>query len=151
MQSIVFLITAFGFILLSSCTSDVSEQDIPSGLSTSIGSGTDTDTEDEKSDSPSDTSVFADINPEPKIRTLDYSIDLGFNYLDAERDRIPRDAIQPIYSPVLVPAAEIQLQAEELVLGLDINGDARAYPVGMMRVREMVNDEVGGTPVLVTW
>jgi hypothetical protein len=38
-----------------------------------------------------------------------------------------------------------------MVMGLEINGDARAYPTGMLRAREMVNDEVGGTPVLVSW
>jgi hypothetical protein len=36
-------------------------------------------------------------------------------------------------------------------MGLEINGEARAYPIGIMRIREMVNDDVGGTPVLVTW
>lgn len=98
-----------------------------------------------------DAGAFADINPEPEIRTIDYSVDSGFNYVDYERDRIPRDAISPIYSPEFVESAESVLEPEELVMGLAINGDARAYPVGMLRVREMVNDEVGGTPVLVTW
>ena len=140
---------ASGVILLSACSTGNSEEDVPAGLSPTAGS--DTNTEVEPSHSPLDASFFAGINPEPKIRAIDYSIDLGFNYVDAERDRIPRDAIQPIYSPVFVPADATQLMAEELVLGLEINGDARAYPVGMMRVREMVNDVVGGTPVLVTW
>jgi hypothetical protein len=140
---------ASGVILLSACSSGKSDEVVLSGLSPTAGSGT--NTEVEASQNPLDTSFFADINPEPKIRGIDYSIDLGFNYVDAERDRIPRDAIQPIYSPVFVPADATQLMAEELVLGLEINGDARAYPVGMMRVREMVNDVVGGTPVLVTW
>jgi hypothetical protein len=36
-------------------------------------------------------------------------------------------------------------------MGLEINGDAMAYPTGMLRAREMVNDNVGGAPVLVSW
>ena len=53
--------------------------------------------------------------------------------------------------PIFVSPDEATLLPEELVMGLEINGDARAYPVGMLRIREIVNDEVGGTPVLVTW
>lgn len=94
---------------------------------------------------------FAEINPEPAIRKLDYSIDLGFNYLDPERDRIPRDAIRPVYSPEFHSAELAELDQQELVMGVEINGEARAYPVGMLRIREMVNDEIGGIPVLVTW
>jgi hypothetical protein len=95
--------------------------------------------------------AFAAINPDPEIRAVDYSIDRAFGYVDYERDRIPRDAIVPVYSPAYVSPEEAGLQPGKMVIGLAINGDARAYPVGMMRVREMVNDEVGGTPVLVTW
>ena len=36
-------------------------------------------------------------------------------------------------------------------MGLVINGDDRAYPVTTLNRRKMVNDTVGGTPVLVTW
>ncbi len=64
---------------------------------------------------------------------------------------IPRDGILPVYNPHFVSAEESNYRDDELVMGLEINGDARAYSVGMLRSREMVNDEVGGTPVLVTW
>ena len=43
------------------------------------------------------------------------------------------------------------LREDELVIGLVIGGEARAYPVTTLNRREMVNDVVGGTPVLVTW
>lgn len=39
----------------------------------------------------------------------------------------------------------------EGVLGLVINGDARAYPVRLLSLHEIVNDTVGGRPVAVTW
>ena len=67
------------------------------------------------------------------------------------RPSAPVDAIAPVYSPEFVSADEAELLDDELVMGLEINGDARAYPVGLMRVREMANDIVGGVPVLVTW
>ncbi len=98
-----------------------------------------------------DTAAFAEINPDPEIRVLDREADLKGEFDYYEEDRIPRDAINPVYSPAFVSPGDATLRPEELVMGLVINGDARAYPVGLMRVREMVNDEVGGTPVLVTW
>ncbi len=40
---------------------------------------------------------------------------------------------------------------EELVIGLEFNGDIRAYPVRLLSLHEIVNDTVGGQPVAVTW
>ena len=98
-----------------------------------------------------DVDAFADINPDPEIRIFDRTADLKGEFDYFEETRIPRDTIQPVYSPAFVSPAEATLLATELVMGLEINGDARAYPVGMLRIREIVNDEVGGIPVLVTW
>ena len=39
----------------------------------------------------------------------------------------------------------------ELVLGIEIDGDARAYSVPLLSRHEIVNDVVGGKPVAVTW
>ena len=64
---------------------------------------------------------------------------------------LSRDSIQPIYNPVFVPATEARYKDDELVIGVEIQGDARAYAIGALSVREMVNDTVGGTPILVTW
>lgn len=96
-----------------------------------------------------DTDIFEELNPRPELRSVDRSIDFGFD----ENEAIPRDAINPVYSPKFVTADEVaeQMLDNELVMGLNINGDARAYPVGIMRFREIVNDEVGGIPLLVTW
>ncbi len=96
-----------------------------------------------------DTGPFEALNPLPEIRGIDPSIDFGFD----ERDKIPRDAINPVYTPKFATAAEMDgsLLPDELVMGLSVDGDARAYPVGIMRFREMVNDVVGGVPLLVTW
>ena len=98
-----------------------------------------------------DVGAFAEINPIPEIRALIREADLRGEFDYYEEERIPRDAINPVYTPKFVSPDEATLNPKELVMGLEINGDARAYPVGMMRIREMVNDEVGGTPVLVTW
>ncbi len=67
------------------------------------------------------------------------------------RQLLRRDAIKPVYEPTFVPAEESGFSGEELVLGVAINGDSRAYPIGVLVSREMVIDEVGGVPILVTW
>jgi hypothetical protein len=64
---------------------------------------------------------------------------------------LPRDAIRPVYEPDFVEAADSPLQEDELVMGVAIQGEAKAYPVTVLRFREMVDDELGGLPILVTW
>ena len=91
--------------------------------------------------------AYQELRPDPQIRSIDLRIDTGFD----EREKLPRDAISPIYSPKYVTVAESTLSDDELVMGIDINGESRAMPVGLMRFREMVNDIVGGVPILATW
>ena len=71
--------------------------------------------------------------------------------LDGFRKLAYKDTIMPIYTPVFVSADAADLEDEELVLGLEINGESKAYPVGPLNLKEMVIDEVGGVPVLVSW
>lgn len=64
----------------------------------------------------------------------------------------PRDGIPPIDEPVFLPVAEAAgLPDTEPVIGLVIGGDARAYPLRVLIWHEIVNDEVGGVPVTVTF
>ena len=37
------------------------------------------------------------------------------------------------------------------LIGISIDGKAKAYPISVLRFREMVNDELAGIPILVTW
>jgi hypothetical protein len=64
---------------------------------------------------------------------------------------IPFDGIAPIYNPQFVTAGEAPYQEDELVIGVALEGEAKAYPISVLRFREMVNDKLAGTPVLVTW
>ena len=64
---------------------------------------------------------------------------------------IPRDHILPVYKPSFSPGSSVSLEPDALVIGVDINGETKAYPVGPLVYREMVNDVVGGVPLLVTW
>ena len=66
---------------------------------------------------------------------------------------LPPDAIPAISDPSFVSAEEAddQYEHDELVLGVEIDGDARAYSIPLLSRHEIVNDVVGGKPIAVTW
>ena len=64
---------------------------------------------------------------------------------------IPFDGIAPVYNPIFVSAADAPLIDDELIIGVAWGGEAKAYPISVLRFREMVNDELAGIPMLVTW
>ncbi len=66
---------------------------------------------------------------------------------------LPKNAIPAINNPQFVSGAEADTQYhdEELVIGVEIDGDARAYSVPFLSGHEIVNDIVGGEPIAVTW
>ena len=66
---------------------------------------------------------------------------------------LPRDAIAPIYEPSIATVGEARPEMDdaELVVGVTLGAESRAYPVRTISTREMVNDELGGVPILVTW
>ena len=63
------------------------------------------------------------------------------------------DAIPAILDPEFVTAAEAdeQMNPDEQILGVSINGESRAYSIPMLSRHEIVNDVVGGVPIAVTW
>lgn len=65
----------------------------------------------------------------------------------------PRDGIPSIDAPQFVdPAgAEAWLADNEPVIALILNEEARAYPLQILTYHEIVNDVVGGVPVIVTF
>jgi hypothetical protein len=65
----------------------------------------------------------------------------------------PPDGIPAIDQPVFIapPAADAWLGAREPVVALELNGDARAYPLQILVWHEIVNDTVGGRAVTVTF
>lgn len=64
----------------------------------------------------------------------------------------PKDGIPSIDNPKFAPVSESQFVPDTtFVIGLDINGEKRAYPLFIMVWHEIVNDSVGGVPVAVTY
>jgi hypothetical protein len=63
----------------------------------------------------------------------------------------PKDGIPAIDRPSFAPISAAGLADREPVLGLVLEGEARAYPLRVMIWHEIVNDRVGGVPVAVTY
>ena len=51
----------------------------------------------------------------------------------------------------MVTAAANRVEKNRLVVGVEMNGDARAYPVQFIGYHHQVRDSVGGQPILVTF
>lgn len=73
----------------------------------------------------------------------------------------PRIAIEHSFPPIVEPESVSAQQGEtdkwvrddELVLGVVIDGAARAYPINTLNGprREIINDELGGRSIAATW
>lgn len=64
----------------------------------------------------------------------------------------PRDGIPSIDNPSFRPVSEVtDIPGREPVIWLDVEGDARAYPLRILTWHEIVNDTVGGVPAAVTY
>ena len=65
----------------------------------------------------------------------------------------PKDGIRSIDEPKFESIAEgdVVVVDREPVIALEINGDARAYPLGILTRHEIANDVVGGVSVAVTF
>jgi hypothetical protein len=64
----------------------------------------------------------------------------------------PRDGIPALNNPDYVSVKQASfLKKDDQVIGLVINGEARAYPLRIMSWHELVNDRIGDLPILVSW
>jgi hypothetical protein len=82
----------------------------------------------------------------------------GFDVRDAlipveriERGGPPKDGIPAIDRPQFVAADKSDLRSDDRVLGLVLDGVAKAYPVRILNWHEVVNDRLGDIPVAVTY
>jgi len=64
---------------------------------------------------------------------------------------LPRGGIPAVFHPQFVSANEARIPDDAWVLGVFINGDARAYDLNILNHHEIVNDVVGGLPVAPVW
>lgn len=62
-----------------------------------------------------------------------------------------RRVLPSLDDPRHVPASEAELGDEAEVLGIEINGEACAWPLETLVPHHIIHDEVGGVPVAVAW
>ncbi len=74
------------------------------------------------------------------------------------RDFRPRSVVRPfraIRDAKFINVEDVtdQVAANELILGVVVDGDARAYPINMLTgpSREIINDTLGGKAIAATW
>jgi hypothetical protein len=77
----------------------------------------------------------------------------GFDFDRVISGGPPPDGIEPIDDPCFdaVDVAEDWLEPQSPVLVVEVGDDRRAYPLAIMTQHEIVNDVVGGEPVVVTY
>ncbi len=89
----------------------------------------------------------------PLLATADWD----FSQRSIPRDEImaggpPRDGIPGLNAPKFVDAAQAEfMRAAEQVMGVFLNGVAKAYPTRILSWHELVNDYYRDLPVLVSW
>lgn len=101
-------------------------------------------------------STTDDRSPQLQSLTADWNTDWALRTISTDEilsGGPPRDGIPPIDNPTFeTPESAAEwLQGNEPVISVEINGEARAYPLQIMTWHEIVNDELGGTPILVTF
>ncbi len=70
----------------------------------------------------------------------------------ASRVNFVEHMFRPLAEAEFVSVAETgHLGAKEMVMGVRIGGEAKAYPVGMVAYHHVVNDRLGGVPLAVTY
>jgi hypothetical protein len=84
--------------------------------------------------------------------TTDFSI-TSIDFAEVLSGGPPKDGIPAILKPKFVDIneADTWLMPQEPVVQVQVNGVAKAYPIQILMWHEIVNDEIGGVPVLVTF
>ena len=64
----------------------------------------------------------------------------------------PKDGIPAILDPNFIAGADADyLRDSDVVIGVKIGQQARAYPIRILNWHEIVNDTVNGVPIAVTF
>lgn len=64
---------------------------------------------------------------------------------------LPRGSIASVDAPRFVPAAEADIPDDAWVLGVVLDGQARAYSLNLLNHHEVINDRIGDTAFAAVW
>lgn len=66
--------------------------------------------------------------------------------------RVPRDKIKAIDKPTFITSDQARFVPDQMpVIGVMGGGEAKAYPIPVLSRVEIVNDQIGGRAIAVTW
>ena len=90
------------------------------------------------------------------LRTVNWSTDFCQSIVDFDEILVgnpTKDGIPSVEGPVMETVAEAAewLVDQSPVIALEIDGEARAYPLAILMWHEIANDEIAGVPVAVTF
>jgi hypothetical protein len=57
----------------------------------------------------------------------------------------------PFERPSFSRADEAKLDGDEKVIAISVGGEARAYPIRIVSYHHLINDVVGGVPIVATY
>ena len=135
-------------LILTACMSSVSK--LPAD-STEVSEPDDVVAESENTFTPTFDDSKPPIGVEREFST-DFSIH-SVSYDDILSGGPPKDGIPPIDQPqfITVEEADEWIEPVEPVIQVSINKEVKAYPLQILTWHEIVNDTVGGIPVVVTF
>ena len=64
---------------------------------------------------------------------------------------LPRGRIAAVFEPEFVSAADAEIADDAWVLGVVVEGEARAYSLNLLNSHEVVNDKAGDTAFAAVW
>jgi len=64
---------------------------------------------------------------------------------------LPRGRIAAVFEPEFVSAGEAEIADDAWVLGVVVNGSARAYSLNLLNKHEIVNDKIGNSAFAAVW
>jgi hypothetical protein len=67
------------------------------------------------------------------------------------RQLLPRGGIPAVFEPRFVSAGEAGIPEGAWVLGVVVEGVAKAYSLNLLNQHEVVNDQAGGTAFAAVW
>ena len=70
---------------------------------------------------------------------------------DGVEQLLPRGRIAAVFEPEYVPASEAEIADDAWVLGVLIDGEAKAFSLNLLNRHEVVNDRSGETDFAAVW
>ncbi len=64
---------------------------------------------------------------------------------------LPRGEIAAVFEPQFVSASEADISDDAWVLGVSVDGQARAYSLNLLNDHEIVNDRIGEKSFAAVW